>query len=275
MSFALDLESSLARKFLLGYDERLALDLRVSADRRLAEQRELHVSYASSSPGRVPAVVALPLSGGPWPAVIVQHGGGQSRDDPLVRALVRRWSACGFACLAIDAPGHGERALRPHQPHRRAFFEYTRSRLANVVDLRHGIDLLVEFGADPGRVGYWGVSMGGGIGVMLMAADGRVRAACLCLAGARARPERLGVDGDAAEYAALHADPLALAPLLAGRKVLMLNGTEDDVMPREDAERLFEALPGPKEMRWFRTGHKVTPAMLRQSRDFLERSLSG
>jgi dienelactone hydrolase len=275
MSLELELGLSAAQEFLFGHDPELPLDVRISDQSRHAGYRELRLSYASSSPARVPAVLTLPLRDGPWPAVIVQHGGGQSREDPLLRSLMRRWSAAGFACFAIDAPGHGERAVRAHGARGRAFFEYLRSRLMNVIDLRHGIDLLAESGADVGRIGYWGVSMGGGIGVMLMAADPRVRAACLCLAGARARRDWPAAVHAAADFAALHADPLALAPLLAGREVLMLNGSEDSVVPREDAERLFHALPEPKAQHWFRTGHKVTPAMLRQSREFLERTLSG
>jgi hypothetical protein len=49
--------------------------------------------------------------------------------------LLRRWGG-RLTCLAIDAPGHGER--RRGDQARRGFHEYLRARLQNVIDLRRG-----------------------------------------------------------------------------------------------------------------------------------------
>jgi len=230
------------------------------------------LTYLSSGPVRVPAVQALARGGGR--AILIQHGGGESKDHALIRLLLRRWQAAGFTCLAIDAPGHGERALPGVSTPRRGFYEYLRSRVQHVIDLRRGLDYLTTLTeVDPGRIGYWGVSMGGGVGVMLLAADTRVKAACLCLAGSRSRRDWPAVDPAIAEYAAAHLDPAALASSIGYRAVLMLNGSHDETVPREDALRLFSALAGPKEQRWFKSAHKVTPAMLRDSKEFFERVL--
>jgi pimeloyl-ACP methyl ester carboxylesterase len=188
--------------------------------------------------------------------------------------LLRRWPAAGFTCLAIDAPGHGERADAGGAP-RRSFFEYVRARLQNAIDLRRGIDLLqAEGGAAADRIGYWGVSMGGTVGVMLLAAEGRVGAACLCLAGARPRRSWPDADPGAVAFAASTLDPATLAAHSGDRPVLMLNGERDETVAPEDARRLFEGFGGPKELRWFNAGHHVTPAMLRASKDFFDRVLS-
>jgi alpha-beta hydrolase superfamily lysophospholipase len=267
-----------ARQFLFGYDTELRLEPRWGADGAghaalggIPRPRKL--SYLSSGPVRVPALLALPASASRG-AVVLQHGGGESKDDPLIGLLMKRWSAAGFTCLAIDAPGHGERSVSESPPHRRGFFEYLRSRVQNVIDLRRGIDLLQEeFGAGD-SIGYWGVSMGGSVGVMLMACDGRVSRACLCLSGARSRRAWPAVDPGLVGFAAANVDPLALASDVTAA-VLMLNGDHDDTIHRADAERLFSALAGPKDLHWFRTAHRVTPAMLRASGGFLTGDAGG
>jgi fermentation-respiration switch protein FrsA (DUF1100 family) len=187
--------------------------------------------------------------------------------------LLRRWSAGGFTCLAIDAPGHGERAPGEGSP-RRSFFEYVRARVQNTIDLRRGIDLLqAEAGTGAGRIGYWGVSMGGTVGVMLLAAESRVGAACLCLAGARSRRSWPDADAAAVAFVAGTLDPTVLAPHTRGRPVLMLNGQRDQTVAPEDARRLYDALGEPREQRWYLAGHHVTPAMLRASKEFFEQVL--
>ncbi len=202
-----------AQAFLFGYDRELPLQAAVrSANERGAVTVKL-IDYLSSGPARVPALLALPAASNS-PAILIQHGGGESKDDPLIRLLLSRWALAGFACLAIDAPGHGERSLGIAGP-RRGFHEYLRARVQNVIDLRRAIDLLAaETDCDPARLGYWGVSMGGGVGIMLMAADPRVRAACLCLAGARSRRSWPAAAAETQDFVAKNLDPLALAPLI-------------------------------------------------------------
>jgi fermentation-respiration switch protein FrsA (DUF1100 family) len=115
--------------------------------------------------------------------------------------------------------------------------------------------------------------MGGGVGIMLMAADPRVDAACLCLAGARARRSWPEASEAASTFVARNLDPVVLAALLSDREVLMLNGEVDTTVPVSDAQRLFDSLPGPKALRWFKAAHKITPEMLRVSKEFFERTL--
>jgi uncharacterized protein len=262
-----------ARGFLFGYDANLPLEpIFVDAADSGAVVR---LSYLSSGPVRVPALLSMPHERRPAPAILLQHGGGESKDDPLVRLLMRRWSRAGFVCLAIDAPGHGQRSVSESPVSRRGFFEYLRARVQNVIDLRRGIDLLASTdGVRPEAIGYWGVSMGGSVGVMLMATEPRVRAACLCLAGTRSRRSWPDVDAEVAAFAVANLDPLTLAPEVRHPRVLMLNGRDDATIPKEDALRLYEALAGPKEQRWFATGHKLTPAMLRASGEFFATTLS-
>lgn len=156
---------------------------------------------------RVPGVLwtpapATPTAAGPRPLVLMGHGGSQhKRVDTLVARAHRYVSTFGYAVAAIDAPGHGER-VTPEQAAR--FAAEVRQRIAAgqrmggevadqmaqraataVPEWRATLDALqdLDFVGSAGPVGYWGLSMGTAIGVPLVAAEPRITAAVLGLAG--------------------------------------------------------------------------------------------
>jgi pimeloyl-ACP methyl ester carboxylesterase len=125
------------------------------------------------------------------------HGGGQHEKAPGMVARARRFAGeGGFAVAVVDAPGHGDRprdtAFNRVAAANRARMEAGEPVSALVADLhrmmaeqsvpewRRVLDALHgHVGAGP--VGYWGVSMGCGLGVPFVAAEPRVRAAVLGL----------------------------------------------------------------------------------------------
>src|SRR5262245_54045569 len=62
----------------------------------------------------VPAVLWTPNGAtGARPLVLMGHGGSQHKKTPGIVARARHYAArFGFATLAIDAPGHGDRISR-------------------------------------------------------------------------------------------------------------------------------------------------------------------
>ena len=156
----------------------------------------------------IPGVLWSPADArGPRPLVLMCHGGGQHKLAPgmLVRAR-RLVIQCGFAVVAVDAPAHGD---RPREP------AYDRLAAENQERIEAGEELaplIAEFQAlvarqtvpewravldevqqldhvGAGPVGYFGVSLGCGLGVPFVAAEPRVRAAVLGLGGAIASTE--------------------------------------------------------------------------------------
>ncbi|MFG3055314.1 alpha/beta hydrolase [Kitasatospora sp. NPDC048239] len=136
------------------------------------------------------------------PLILMGHGGGQHKTAPGIAARARRFAADGgFAVAAVDAPGHGDRPRTAE--HDRIITELrTRAQTGgdvspvvaefhallagqSVPEWRAVLDAVQELdrvGAGP--VGYWGMSMGCGLGVPFVAAEPRVRAAVLGLNGA-------------------------------------------------------------------------------------------
>ncbi|MFF7245969.1 dienelactone hydrolase family protein [Embleya sp. NPDC008237] len=158
--------------------------------------------------GEIPGVLWTPDgAAGTRPLILMGHGGGQHKKAPEVVARARRFvTECGFAVAAVDVPGHGDR------PKDREYDRIATENRARVDAGAEPAPLIADFHAlvarrtvsewravldalrrldhvGPGPVGYWGVSLGCGLGVPFVAAEPRVRAAVLGLGGAQASAE--------------------------------------------------------------------------------------
>ncbi|MFI8202394.1 dienelactone hydrolase family protein [Streptomyces sp. NPDC085937] len=196
--------------------------------------------------GDSPGVLWTPAddTAAPLPLVLLGHGGGRHKRDPEILALARRFvTECGFAAVSVDVPAHGDRPKVE---------EYDRIATGNQARVEAGEELapliagfqaLVARQTVPewravldavqrldhvgtGPVGYWGVSLGCGLGVPFVAAEPRVRAAVLGLGGGSA----------SAEAAARITVP-----------VEFLVQWDDERVPREQSLALFDALASPEK----------------------------
>jgi dienelactone hydrolase len=153
--------------------------------------------------GEIPGVLWTPEgAAGTRPLILMGHGGGQHKKAPGIVACAGRFVAeCGFAVVAAaDVPGHGDRP--GNEEHDRIIAEMrTRAQTGGEVtplvagfhtllagqtvpEWRAVLDAVQELDhVGTGPVGYWGMSMGCGLGVPFVAAEPRVRAAVLGLTG--------------------------------------------------------------------------------------------
>ncbi|MEV0920054.1 alpha/beta hydrolase [Streptomyces sp. NPDC049967] len=141
------------------------------------------------------------------PLVLMGHGGGQHKKAPDVLARARRFvTERGFAVVAVDVPAHGDRP-KVEEYDRIATENQARVEAGEeLAPLIAGFQALVARQTVPewraildavqqleyvgvGPVGYWGVSLGCGLGVPFVAAEPRVRAAVLGLGGVLASAE--------------------------------------------------------------------------------------
>ena len=149
--------------------------------------------------GEVPGVLWSPAAGAEHaPVVLMGHGGGLHKKTPaLVARAHDAVTTRGFAVVAIDAPGHGDRPRSAEDDQARAEFRqaleagdherfrsssvrYARSLTARAVpEWRATLDALrglPEIGTEA-PIGYGGISMGTAIGIPLTAAEPRISAA--------------------------------------------------------------------------------------------------
>jgi dienelactone hydrolase len=190
--------------------------------------------------GEIPGVLWTPDDApGSRLLILMGHGGGQHKKAPGIAARAHRFAAeGGFAVAAVDAPNHGDRLkdeefvrVATENRARMAAGEDTTALVAALHDLLAdqavaewqavitAVQALDRVGSGP--VGYWGMSLGCGLGVPLLAAESRIRAAVLGL---------LGVHG-LAETAARVSAP-----------VQFLLQWDDDRVPRDQGLALFDAL---------------------------------
>ncbi len=158
----------------------------------------------------VPGIVWTPDAAvGARPKVLFGHGGGQDKEAPNIVAMARRLVLDhGYACVAVDHAGHGERVSEEERLRQR---EAARARerarqqaSATGVPLQraprggtaydnvfqrsvtgwkvtiNAVEELAEVGAGP--TGWWGVSMGSGVGLPFVASEPRFTCAVFGLA---------------------------------------------------------------------------------------------
>ncbi len=213
-----------------------------------------------------------PKAAGRRPAVVVLHILGA--DFALSRYYAARLADRGVAALFIKLPYYGER--RPAGEGKRFLSnDIDRSTLSmrqGVCDIRRAATWLGSRPeVDPGRLGVTGISLGGITSALATAVDPAIARSAFLLAGGgldqvlwtmdepgadRWRKEWINSGRTFADLSALTTpyDPLTYADRLVGKKLLMVAGNVDEVIPPSAARRLWEAAGRPP-IRWCDCGH--------------------
>lgn len=224
------------------------------------ENNTVHAEYFRPSgpgPARRPAVVVLHILGA---------------DFALSRYLAARLADRGVAALFLKLPYYGER--RPAGGEKR-FLSGDLDR--SVGAMRQGICDVRRASAwlagrpevDPQKLGVTGISLGGIVAAVAAAVDPTLNRAALLLTGgglteilwempegARYRALWLESGRSKADLEALtHPfDPLTHAHRLRGKRLMMIAGTIDEVIPPSAARALWEAAGRPPIL-WYDCGH--------------------
>jgi len=255
------------------YDPAAPLDATVT---RLGGQgvTSYAVRYKGANGDAVPGVLTLPApqankNAPPPPCVLLLHGIGGSKSDLFLLAL--SFAGRGYATLAIDIAGHGERPrVNNKPPSELGLTELRQVGATTVVDLRRAVDFLATRPeVDKTRVGFVGVSLGGILGGVFISAEPRIKAATLWAAGgdwgllattsqhpfARHYREKGADDARTIEARLVELDPARTISRFAGRPLLLLNGAADTAVPPACTDALFAAAREPKQRVTLPGGH--------------------
>jgi dienelactone hydrolase len=210
---------------------------------------------------RVPGVLFSGDAPAGRPIALLGHGGTlDKRADYLVgvaRRLVRNF---GVSAISIDGPGHGERRTEIATDARsmQKAFEaaWTDPKVTDeiVADWRASLDA-VSSEISPGRVGYFGLSMGTMMGLPLCVAEPRIEACVLGLMG----------------YWGLNRDRLREDAPRHSIPTRFLMQWDDEVVPRKTALALFDDLGSKKKAMHAHPGPHVAvpPAEMKDVADYL------
>ncbi len=211
-----------------------------------------------------------PRVGSGHPGVVVLHilGG----DFELARTFSRHLAQHGVGALFLIMPYYGPR--RPADANVRMISDDPRQTVAGmtqaVLDIRRAAAwLAARDEIDGAQLGIFGISLGGITASLAAAAEPRFTKVCPMLAGGdiaqiswdhprltHIREKWLAEGGTRETFFSLLAevDPVTYADRVRGRKILMLNATQDEIIPRSCTEALWRAL-GEPELVWYEAGH--------------------
>lgn len=211
-----------------------------------------------------------PLAPGKHPGVIVLHilGG----DFELSRLCCRQFAMNGVASLFVKLPYYGPRA----QPGvKREMISASPQETVEgftqaVVDIRRGAAwLAAQEEVDSDDVGIMGISLGGITGSLAFTAEPRFEKAFIMLAGGDVAqiglnsPEAAALLGNWKSQGGTEAslvemlkpvDPVTYGKNAHGRKVIMYNATQDEIIPRACTDSLWKSF-GEPEIHWVEAGH--------------------
>lgn len=231
------------------------------------------VSFRSS--GRtVEGYLLLPPGARRRPAVLFLHGSGGDRGQLVPEA---RWLAArGVVTMTITAPSESV-TTTPRTG--TALLAQARSiTVRDVVAAKRAVDVLASLPeVDPTRIGYVGWSAGALTGIYVGASDPRVKALVLLSAGAdrlsafvshapvALRPRVRAVLGSV--------DPIRYMLRVRPGSVLLEEGRDDEVVPREALLNVVHAAPKGTVVRWLATRHALDVAAWQEGFDWLARKL--
>jgi len=221
----------------------------------------------------VTALLCTPAErSGPFPVVVALHGLGSNKAQ-VIAQMGPALGARGFAVLAIDMPGHGERpgsvgTLLDGKDVRKSYDNCRRV----VFETRQAIDIAETRPELDTRAGVVlaGYSMGAIMNSVIGPSDARVKAMVLMVGGAPDIPPVLAL---VPQLAALQ--PQLALPHFAPRPVLMLNAKADPTIRREMAERLFDAAAEPKRQVWYDGGHHLPAQAFEDAADWVAGTWKG
>jgi len=252
----------------------------LAVEQQVLEDKEgytkYHLTYASAHDQQVTAHLWVPKAEGRHPAVLVQHGYGDSKDVDYVQLPALHLVGKGFVAMAIDAQYHGERARpgRGKELFNTGSLTMRDAFVQTVVDLRRAVDLLsARPEVDTGRIGYWGASMGAFLGSVTAAVEPRLKSVVLVVGGGGLGRLLKGKPTPKQERTLTVVEPTKWVGLISPRPLLMLNGTKDVLIPRAATELLYQAAGEPKRIVWYESGHHDVPMadVLRESVQHLGR----
>ena len=203
------------------------------------------------------------------PGVIVLHilGG----DFQLSRLFCNNLAQRGVAALFLKMPYYGPRR-DPNSPRRMISpdpRETVEGMTQAILDIRRGAAWLAAREEVNGeQLGIFGISLGGITGALAATAEPRLKNVCLLLAGGdlgKVVIESKEIEKFRREFGKLPSkeefltvlhdiDPVVYGNNVKGRRILMMNAKEDEVIPKACTESLWNAF-GQPEIHWYNGGH--------------------
>ena len=245
------------------YDQNLPLNETVKTISDSLGYTLSSVEFTSVHNKRVTGLLSVPNNSTASPIVILLHGLGDRKTVDYIAAGHDYFVNAGYAVLRIDIANHGDRKEQDYEFDLTGDYKYwTRDLVAQTVfDLRRSIDFLeTQHQIDPGRITFFGISLGGVIGTVFCGVDQRVKSPVIALAGGNLSL-MFGIDAlndETKEFFSI-IDPINFVEMINPRHLLMINAENDEVIDPLTSKMLFKKAKEPKEIIWYPSRHRDLP----------------
>lgn len=251
---------------LFDYDRDIPFD--IQEENRWHEGNATWIDFTFVSPkgGRVQARKVIPDGDGPFPGIILQHGGTGRLEDMTPQA--KQFTSYGAVVMMITDPYRRPGGWEITQYMGNTWPIFNRRdleiKIQLIIDIRRAIDLLSAIpGVDPERMAYYGVSFGGAMGGLLAGVEDRLVAYVLVVGdgGLVEHTSDPGEDGLPIHFSENWAaymwptESLHFVGRAAPAALLFQNGIYDTYVLPHDAIRYQTAASEPKTVIWYNAGH--------------------
>ena len=246
------------------YDFGLPLNDSVELIEDNDEVKIYSVSFTSIHNQKVTGLLTIPTEAEePLPVVMLLHGLGDRKTVDYIEAGHQYFFKAGFAVFRIDIDNHGERKEYDYEFDLTDGYKYwTRNVMTQTVfDLRRSIDFLeTRPEIDSDRIGFFGISLGGVIGIVFVGVDDRVKVPVIALAGGNLSL-MFGLDAMSDETLDFFSiiDPINFVKEISPRPLLMINAENDEVIAPITSRMLYQKAKDPKEIIWYPSKHRDLP----------------
>ena len=266
---------------VFAYDRSARLDLRDSLRTTDGDSVAVYaVSFASPRGGRATGILCVPVGGGPFAGILLQHGMPGNAEQTLVTA--RSLARHGAVVLSLDAPW-ARRGGRPV-----AFaVQDSADQVQLITDMQRGVDVLVaRRDVDPERLAYVGVSYGAAMGALLAGVERRLKTYVLAVGDGGLVSHFTGADDPPGGPIGVPRDrwnrwlaamrpiePLRFVGRAAPASLFFQAGRQDRLAPPVDAVWVHQAASEPKTVRWYDAGHGLGPQARLDQLEWLHRTI--
>lgn len=230
------------------------------------------VQTAVEANNTVHATYMQPREGALGPGVVVLHilGG----DFFLSETIAHHLASNGIPALFVKMPYYGERrSASRNKMITKDPRESAEGMRQGVLDIRQAAAwLAARPEVDRNRLGITGISLGGIMSALAAGIECRLTSCAVYLGGGdfanvlwdhadgeavKFRKAWQEAGGDQATFAEIlrPVDPCTYGLRLTGRRILMVNATHDEVIPRSSTEALQKSIAAPVEDLWLDAGH--------------------
>ncbi|MBL7092829.1 acetylxylan esterase [candidate division KSB1 bacterium] len=246
------------------YDFSFPLEDSVWVEKETDRYITYYVTYRSVHESIVTGLLTIPKNiQTPMPAIIFVHGIGDYKDRDYMEWGHKYMVDSSYAVLRIDVANHGDRKIHDYDYDFVEGYRYwTRNMITQTVfDLRRAVDFLGKRPEiDSNRLGYFGISLGGIIGTVFCGVDKRIKVPVIALAGGGLNLVfKLKAFSEETKIYFSIFDPINFVDKISPRPLLMLNASNDEVVPPITSKLMYKKAGEPKKIIWYPTKHRRVP----------------